>query len=149
VRPLADRQAHGDGVHVLVALLVEALCGALADNRDHRRVVHVGVGEAGHQVGDAGAEGRQAHPRLARQPPIDVGDKGRGLFMPAQHELDLAVHQRDHQVGVLLARDAEDAFDALGLETAHEQVGRLHCFDLLLRCCCHGLLPIRCRSQPG
>ena len=38
--------------------------------------------------------------------------------MPAQHEIDPAVFERQHQIGVFLAGDAEDALDTLRFEAA-------------------------------
>ena len=66
-RPFGDRLVHGDRVHVLVAFLVQAPGAGLADDGDHRRAVHVGVGQAGDQVGRAGSQGGQADAGLAGQ----------------------------------------------------------------------------------
>ena len=44
------------------------------------------------------------------------------LLVAAQHELDGAVHQGHHQVGVFLAWHAKDARNPLGLETTHEKI---------------------------
>ena len=130
VRPLADRTHHVDGIHVLVALLVETPGARLADNGDSRRTVHVGVGKAGHQVGHTRAERGQTHARLAGQTAVAVGHEGGRLFVPAQDEVDLAVHQRHHEVGIFLAGNAEDALDALGFQAAHEEIG---CFHVVLQ----------------
>ena len=122
LRPLGDRPVHGDRIHVLVALLVEALGIGLAEDADQRRAVHVGVGDASDQVGRARPERAEADAGLAGQPAIGVGHERRGLLVAAQHELDLAIHQGNHHVGILLARNAEDVGHALGLETPHEEV---------------------------
>ena len=126
LRPLGDGAEHGDRVHVLVALLVEALGAGLADEADQRCAVHVGVGDAGHEIGGARAEGAEADARLARQPAIHVGHEGRRLLVPAQDEIDVAVHQRHHHVGVLFAGNAEDVGHALGFEALDQKIGRFH-----------------------
>ena len=126
VRPLGDRGEHGDRVHVLVALLVQAPGAALADDAHHRRAVHVGVGDAGDEIGRSGPESAETYPRLAGQSSVCVGGKGGGLLVPAEHEADGAVHQRDHHVRVLFPRHPEDVGDAFRLQAADEQVGCLH-----------------------
>ncbi len=50
----------------------------------------------------------------------------RRLLVAAQHEFDGAFDQREHEIGVFLAGNAEDALDALGLEATHEQIGCFH-----------------------
>ena len=87
-----------------------------------RRPVHVGIGDAGDEVGRPRSEGAETHPRLAGQPPVGVGGEGGGLLVPAEHEPDGAVHQRDHHVSVLFPRNAEDVGHAFRLQAADEQV---------------------------
>ena len=124
-RPLGDRPHHGNRIHVLVALLVQPGGRALADNADQRGSVHVGIGNAGHQIGRPRPQRRQTDPGLAGQPAIDIRHEGGGLLVPAKDEIDRTVHQRQHDIGVLLARHAENVGDTLGLQTADEQIGRL------------------------
>ena len=101
---------------------MQAPGAALADDANERRPVHVGVGDAGDEVGRSRPEGAEAHSRLAGQPPVGVRSEGGGLLVPAEHEPDAAVHQRDHHVSVLFPWNAEDVRDALRLQTANEQV---------------------------
>ena len=126
LRPLGDGAEHGDRVHVLVALLVQPLGAGLADEADHGRAVHVGVGDAGHEIGGAGAEGAEADARLAGQPAVDVGHEGRRLLVATEDEVDVALDQRHHHVGVLLAGNAEDVGHALGFEAPDQKIGRFH-----------------------
>ena len=126
VRPLGDRPEHGDRIHVLVALLVQAPGAALADDAHERRPVHVGVGDAGDEVRRPGAQRSEAHPGLARQPAVGVRGEGGRLLVPAEHKSDRAVQQGDHEVGVLLPRHPEDVRDALRLQTTHEQIRCFH-----------------------
>jgi len=42
--------------------------------------------------------------------------------MTAQHEPNRAVHQRDHQIGIRFAGNAEDMNDSFGLKAANEQI---------------------------
>ena len=126
VGPLGDGLVHGHHVHHLVGLLVEPGRGALPGQHDHGGAVHVGVGHAGEQVGGAGPEGAQGAGGLAGEAAVDLGHEGRPLLVAAEHEVDVGVLQGHHHVGVLLAGDAEDVADSLGLEAADEQIGRLH-----------------------
>ena len=124
-RVLGDRLKEARQVQDLVTLLVQPRRRALARDADDRRPVHVGVGKTGDQVGRTGPQGRHANARPARQPAVDVGHEGRALLMARRDELDRAVEQRIHDVDVLLARNAEDVFDALVLEASYEE---LRCF---------------------
>jgi len=50
---------------------------------------------------------------------VHVGHERGALFVPRQHELNrVAGFQRDHEVGILFAGDAEYVLDALGGEAA-------------------------------
>ena len=124
-RVLGNRREQVHQIEYLVALLVQPGGRALAGDADDRRPIHVGVGEAGDQIGRARAQRRHAHARPARQPPVDVGHERRPLLVPGRDELDRAVEQRIHDVDVLFAGNAEDVFDALVLEASYEQ---LRCF---------------------
>ena len=126
VRPLGDRPEHGDRVHVLVALLVQAPGAPLPDDAHQRRAVHVGVGDPGDEVRRPRPQGAEADPRLAGEAPVRVRGEGGGLLVPAEHEPDAAVHEREHHVRVLLARHAEDVGDALRFQAADKEVGCLH-----------------------
>ena len=46
--------------------------------------------------------------------------------MTAQNKFDFAVHERNHKIGVFLARNAEDMRDAFFLETLDEKIGCFH-----------------------
>ena len=65
--------------------------------------------------------------RIAGEPPVRRGHERRALFMPREDEANLGrLFQRHHEVGILLAGNAEDVLDALFFEAPDEQVGRLH-----------------------
>ena len=105
-----------------MALLVQTPSAALPDDAHERRPVHVGVGDAGDEIGRARPEGAEANPRLAGQPAVGVRGEGGGLLVPAEHETDGAVQERDHEVGILFPRHSEYVRDALRFQAAHEQV---------------------------
>ncbi len=92
----------------------------LPDDGDERRAIHIGVGHAGHQVGRAGPERAEAYPGFAGQPAVGVGHKRGGLFVAAKNELDLAIQQRDHDVGVFLAGHPKNVGHALVFEALNE-----------------------------
>ena len=87
---LGDRPEHVHEIEDLVAFLVQARGRALARDGDDRRAVHVGVGDAGDEVGGAGAERGHANARAAGEAPVDVGHEGRALLVVAGDELDRA-----------------------------------------------------------
>ena len=123
--PLRDRLEHRDDVDVLVGLLVHALEVALAGQRDERRAVEERVGDAGDEVGRARPERAEADAGAPGQAPVHVGHVGAALLVADGDERDRGVLERLVEVQRLLARDAEDVLDALGLEALHEQVRRL------------------------
>ena len=123
--PLGDRPHHAQEVDVLVRLLVHPLEVALAGERHERRAVEEGVGDRGHEVQRARAERAEADAGAAGQPAVDVGHVGAALLVAHRDELDRRARQRLVQVERLLARDAEDVLDALGLEALHEDVACL------------------------
>ena len=115
-----------DQIEMLVALLVHPRRGRLARNGHDRRPVHVRVRYAGHQIGGAGTEGRQADARSTGQPPVHVGHEGRTLLVTRGDETNRAVEQDVHHVDVLLARDAEDVIDVLVFKAPDEKLGGVH-----------------------
>ena len=84
-----------------MAFLVHTRGGALAGDSDHRRAIHIGVRYACHQVGRARAEGRETHARIAGEPSIHIRHEGRTLLVAGEHELNVAVEQRIHDVEIL------------------------------------------------
>ena len=64
-------------------------------------------------------------PARCGQAPVHVGHVGAALLVANRDEGDRRVLERLVEVERLLARDAEDVLDALGLQALHEQVRRL------------------------
>ena len=105
-------------------LLVQLVEPGLARDRDHRRVVEVGIGDPGHEVGGAGSEGGHRHRGAAGEAPVDVGHEGSALFVPRRDVADGVLSaERIEDVHRLLARHREDVLAALGGEALHEQRG--------------------------
>ena len=48
------------------------------------------------------------------------------LFVAAENEIDRTIHERDHRIGVLFARNAEYMRNTLVLETANKQIRCFH-----------------------
>jgi hypothetical protein len=89
LRPFGDRFIHADHVHDLMAFLVLARGRALAGQHQQRRMVHVGVGHAGDQVGRAGPQRAEADGGVAGDLAVGLGHEGRALFVAREDELDL------------------------------------------------------------
>ena len=119
--PLGDRAHHLGDVDVLVGLLVLTLEIRLSGERHQRGAIEERVGDGGDQVGGPRPERPEADARPARQAAVDVRDVGAPLLVANRNELDRRVRQRLVQVEGLLAGDAEDVLDALGLEALDEQ----------------------------
>ena len=79
--PLRDRLDHPDDVDDLVGFLVELVGAGLAGDRDHRRPIEEGVGDAGDEVGRARPERRHRDRGAAGEPAVDVGHERRALLV--------------------------------------------------------------------
>ena len=76
-----------------MAFLVWRLVEPLANDGDNRRSVHVGIGEACQQIGNARSERTETDAGLTGKASIGIGHKRGRLFVTAQHKIDIAVHQ--------------------------------------------------------
>jgi hypothetical protein len=83
-------------------------------------MIHVGVGDAGHQVGGARTQCRQTDAGVTRESSVHIRHKGGALFVTRGDEANTGVQQRVHQVEVLLARHAEDVLDTLVFEAFNQ-----------------------------
>ena len=121
--PLGHGPQHVDGVDELVGLLVHADEVDLPGERHERRVVEVGVADAGRQVGGARPEGREADAGVAGEATVGVGHERGALLVARRDERDaLGAVEGLVEVEGLLAGDAEDVLDALALETLDEEL---------------------------
>jgi hypothetical protein len=82
-----------------------------------------GVGDGGDEVQRTRAERPEADPGAAGEAAAHVRHVGPALLVADGDEVDRRLVQRVVEVERLLARDAEDAADALGLEALDEDVG--------------------------
>ena len=82
---LGDRLGDADDVGLLEGVPADHRPRHLPGDGDQRRAVHVGRGDAGHQVGGAGPGRGDAHARPAAGARIAVGGVRRGLLVPHQH----------------------------------------------------------------
>ena len=122
--PLRDRLQHPHDVDELVRLLVELVETGLAGDRDHRRAVEEGVGDAGDEVRRARPEGRHGHRGPAGQAAVDVGHERGALLVAGRDVADADSRgERVEDVHRLLAGDREDVLAALRGEAVDEEVG--------------------------
>ena len=120
-RPLRNGLEHADDVHYLMRLLVQAPRRPLPGEHQHGRMIHVGIGHAGDQIGCAGPERAETAGRISGEPPIGLGHECRALFVTRQDETNLGRSlQRHHEVGILLTGNAKDVLHPLFLETLDE-----------------------------
>ena len=124
-RHLGERLHRGDDVDDLEPRLPGRLDGLLPGDHDHRHGAEMRVGGARREVQRARPEGRDADAGAAGQPAVGCRHEGRGLLVPRENELDRGRAQRLDHVEVLLARDAEDAVDALVLERRNQKIRTL------------------------
>ena len=118
-----DRLHHLDHVEDLEPALLGFLHRLLAGDHHHRHAAKLRIGRGGGEVGGARAKRRDADAGLAGQSAINGGHHARTLFVARQHKLDfLGVREAFEEIEIFLARDAEDVFAPLFLETFDEQI---------------------------
>ena len=115
-----------DEIQVLVTLLVHPRCRRLTGDRHQRRPIHVGVGDAGHEVRRTGTECGQTHSRTSGQPAVDVGHEGGSLLVARGHEADRAAEEGVHHIQILFARNTEHVRETFVLQAADKQLGGFH-----------------------
>jgi len=104
----------------------------LAGDHHERDGIHVGGGDAGHRIGDAGPGGHERHAHLVGGASVAVGGVHRALLVTHQDVLDLVLLEQlvvDEQHGA--PGVAEHVFDPLFLQAAHHDfgAGEFHGFD--------------------
>ena len=123
-----------DGVAFLERVGADEVRRHLPRDADQRDRVEQRVGQAGDDVGGAGARGHQQHADLARRAGIALGGMGRTLLVAHQDVLDvvLAVERVvDRQHGA--AGVAEQRGDALVLQRLHDHLRAAHLADRAVR----------------
>ena len=101
-----------DGIAFLKRVLSDRVRGHLPANHDHRNRIHVGRGDAGDGIGDAGAGGDKANANLLRRTRIRVGCVDSGLLVPDQHMLEFVLFEYlVVDIKYRAARIAENEFD--------------------------------------
>ena len=127
---LGDRQRDAGDVGFLEGVRADELAAHLAGDADDRRAVHHRRGDAGDQVGRAGAGGGDRHADLAGGAGVAVGHVRRALLVPHQHVADGVVEHRvvGGQDGP--ARIAEDAGHAFADERLPQNLRTSSSLDL-------------------
>ncbi len=124
---------------------MEAVGARLAGDGHQGRMIQIGVGYRGEQIGCARPQGRQADACAAGQAAVDIGHKGRPLFMTGGDEAYRRTMQGIHHIQVLLARNPEDVFYPFVFEALDEELGAFHggWYDRRLQVCGRDSLAIR------
>ena len=123
---LGQRLHRRDHVDDLEARLPAAHDPLLAGDHDHRHRAEMRIGRAGGEVQRAGAERRDAHAGLARQPPVVAAMKAAACSWRVRTSSIFEVRSDSTTIEIFFARHAEDAVDALILERCDKQVRSLH-----------------------
>ena len=117
--PLGDREGDPDDVGLLERVTAHHRAGHLPGDGHHGRVVHVGAGQAGDEVGGTGSRGGDTHAGAPGGTGVAVRRMRRGLLVPHEDvaqagELGQRVIERhdraarvpEHHVHALLQEDA-------------------------------------------
>ena len=134
VRPLGHGAEHAHQVNNLVGLFVNAFEAHLGGKGQQRAGIGLGVGHALQKINGPRPQRGGADARLAREPAIDVGHKGRTLLVPGQDEADVAgIGHGAHKMDVFFAGNAENVADALCPQAFHQQLSDVLCSHARLR----------------
>ena len=138
---LDDWQGHAEEVGLLEGALADELLVDLSGDGDKRDAVHVGVGDAGDQVGGSGARGRHAYPGLSGGAGIAVGHESTALLLTGEDGTNrLRAGERLVQFHGCAARVGEHHVHALALKSLDEYVGSVHGGPALAFCLGIGLI---------
>jgi hypothetical protein len=122
--PLRDRLRYARDIDFLEGVLAEKLGRDVAGDRNDRRRVHIGRGDAGREVRAAGARRREAHADLAGRTGIAVSGM-HGTLLVA-HEIVVNLGRLVQDVVDVENRSSgisEDGIASLLLETLDEYLG--------------------------
>ena len=130
---LRDRQRDAGDICFLEPVAANQVARDVAGQHDHRHRIHVGGGDAGDEVGRAGARGRQANTGAAGDAGIAVGSVRGSLFVSYKDVLDIwvfpqrVVERQDDPAGV-----AEEDLDPLRTQALHQDSGAGQTHGVLL-----------------
>ena len=126
VAVLYHRQGHAVDVGLLKRPFADHRLGDLAGNGDQRHGIHVGIGNAGDQVGGAGTAGGHADACAAGRPRIPFSGKRPALLVARQHGADFRASQRlvDFHAGP--AGVGEDGIHTLAFEASDQDFAAGH-----------------------
>ncbi len=119
-----DRHGDAGDVHFLEGVPAQQRHRHIARDGHHRDGIHIRRGNAGDQIGRAGAGGGEAHPHLSGGPGISVGRVGGALLVGGHHMPDPAavfikgVIDVEHRPAGI----AEHGIDPLLEQTFHQYV---------------------------
>ena len=110
---LGHRQRDAGNVDFLKCVRAQHLAGDVAGDADDRNRIEHGGGDAGDEVGCAGAAGGDGHAHLARGARVAVGHVRGALLVAHQYVVDGKLAQRIIDGQNRAARIAEDVGNAL------------------------------------
>ena len=120
---LRDRDGESVGVDLLERVGPDHAARHLAGDGDERDRVELRVGDAGQQVGRAGAGRPEAHGGTAGRARHALGDECGALLVTRQHVADPAGPQRVVEGEARAPGDSRGDGDALPFEQPHDQLG--------------------------
>src|SRR5699024_22880 len=113
---------HGDAgdVHLLEGVLANETLAHVDGDKDNGGGVHIGGGDAGGQVGGAGAGSGKAYAHLAGRAGVAVGGMGGALLMGRQDVTDLVLVPVELQLVVNIQNGAARVTE-YGIHTLFQQ----------------------------
>ena len=154
------RQGHPIKISLLKSSLADHRLWNLSGDRHKRDGVHVRVGDAGDEVGGAGATGGHADTGLAGGSGVPLSGENPALFVPGQDGANLlGAGQRLMELHAGAARVGKDCVHALALKRPDEDFAAKQAwpqltlgFCLRIRLCfscfAHFLCAVGCKKKP-
>jgi hypothetical protein len=87
---LHNREGHSKEICFLECALADELGEDLSGDADHRDGVHVGIGDAGDEIGGAGAGGGHTYADFAIHAGPSLGCENAALFVAGEDDADVA-----------------------------------------------------------
>ena len=123
--PLRQRKGDAEDVGFLECVGADEGAAHLAGDADQGNGIHLGIGDAGDQVGRAGATGRHRHPDFSGDSGVAFGREYRALLVARQDvahatAIERVIERHDRPAGI-----TENEVDAFGAQALQNNVGSL------------------------
>ena len=123
---LHDRQRHAEEIGFLEGAFADHRLRHLAGDGDQRDGIHVGIGDAGDEIGGAGTAGGHANAGFAGGAGVTFRREGTALLVAGKDGADLGAGERSGEIPCWRRRDRRKCVRLLRARGLHEDIATLH-----------------------